>query len=131
MNQVPDIQITINFNNVTVSAELNDSAAARRIQAALPFSSRVNTWGNEIYFPIPVKAELEQEATDVVEVGDIAYWPPGHSLCLFFGPTPVSHDQEPRAASPVNKVGRISSDINILKDISDGARVEIKKPEIR
>jgi hypothetical protein len=120
------MQIAIKFGDLTVLAELNDSETARKIEAALPISSRVNTWGDEIYFPIPVKAGLEEGATADMEVGDIAYWPPGHAFCLFFGPTPASIDDKPRAASPVNKIGRILSDPGLLKKVPDGAKVEIR-----
>ncbi|AKX94376.1 cyclophilin-like fold protein [Neomoorella thermoacetica] len=122
------MRICITFNNnITVPAELNDSETARKIQDALPLAGRVNTWGHEIYFSIPVKAGLEKGATEVMEIGDIAYWPPGHALCLFFGPTPASVDDKPRAASPVNKIGRFEADSHILKQVPDGARVEIKE----
>ncbi|CEP66060.1 Cyclophilin-like domain [Moorella glycerini] len=120
------MQIAINFGELTVLAELNDSETASKVQAALPITSRVNTWGDEIYFPIPVKAGLEKGATEDMEIGDIAYWPPGHSFCLFFGPTPASIDDKPRAASPVNKIGRILSDPGLLKKVPDGAKVEIR-----
>ncbi|WP_258359219.1 cyclophilin-like fold protein [Moorella sulfitireducens] len=119
------MQIAINFGKLTVIAELNDSDTARKIQAALPITGRANTWGDEIYFSIPVKAGLEEGATADMEVGDIAYWPPGHAFCLFFGPTPASTGAKPRAASPVNKIGRILSDPGVLKKVPDGARVEI------
>lgn len=122
---VATMEIVIKFGDIAVTAELNDSETARKIQAALPITGRVNTWGDEIYFSIPVKAGLEKEATADMEVGDIAYWPPGHAFCLFFGPTPASTGPKPRAASPVNKVGRILSDPELLKKVPDGAKVEI------
>ncbi len=125
------IPITIDFGELTILAELNDSETARKVAAALPISSRVNTWGDEIYFPIPVKAGPEKDATEEMEVGDIAYWPPGHSFCLFFGPTPASVDDRPRAASPVNKIGRILSDPELLKKVPDGAKVEIRNAAAR
>ena len=93
--------ITISVNDVRIEAELGTSATAVKILEALPFESTVNTWGNEIYFTIPVAVQQEHDARAEVEIGELAYWPMGKAFCIFFGPTPVSRDDKPRAYSPV------------------------------
>ena len=122
-------RIRITAGKVSVEAELNDSDTANMIWDALPIEKRGSTWGNEIYFSIPVKAEEEAGASEVVEEGDIAYWPPGSAFCIFFGPTPASRGNEVRAASPVNVVGRILDDPAEFKKVRNGAKVIIEKAE--
>ncbi len=95
---------------------------AKAILNALPFESRVNRWGDEIYFTIPVDSKPENATTDV-DVGDVAYWPPGKALCIFFGPTPVSEGEKPKPASPVNVVGKVKGDATVLRAARDGAAV--------
>ena len=87
---------------------MNDSETASRILAELPIRSGFNTWGDEIYFQIPVTADPE-DPRETVESGDLAYWPPGKAFCIFYGPTPASEGDEIRPASPVNPVGRVHS----------------------
>lgn len=118
--------IRIKAGHVTVSAELNDSATATAIWEALPLRSRVNTWGDEIYFSIPVSVG-EEDPKEVVELGDVAYWPPGKAFCVFFGPTPASRGNEIRPASGVNVIGRVSGDPKVLKGVPSGATVEIER----
>jgi uncharacterized protein len=98
-------------------AILNESATAKAIKAVLPISARGNFWGDEIYFSIPVDAQPDNPQ-EVVDPGTLAYWSPGKALCIFWGPTPVSHDNECRPASPVNVVGKITSDLAPLRKIS-------------
>ena len=98
-------RITITAGSVSLPAELNDSPTARLIWDALPIEGRANRWGDEIYFEIPVKTGQEPDAREEVAVGELGYWPVGHAFCIFFGPTPVSTDERPRAYSPVNKWG--------------------------
>ena len=118
-------QIIIKAGPTTVRAELNDSPTAQAIVAALPLEARANRWGGEIYFTIDVEAELEEGAREVVEAGELAFWPPGRAFCIFFGSTPASSGPEIRAASPVNIVGRVTSDLATLWDVPDGARVSV------
>jgi len=92
---------------------------------ALPFESVARRWGDEVYFATPAEAS-EEEVSEVVEVGDVAYWPPGRALCLFFGPTPVSGPGEIRPASPVNVIGRIIVGLEILRSVRDGERVRVE-----
>jgi len=106
--------------------ELDDSDTSRLILSRLPFAVKINIWGEEIYTePIPVRAE-EENAKPVVELFDVAYWPPGQALCLFFGPTPISRD-EIRPYSPVNVIGKIKNpDKKILSKIRDGMKATVK-----
>jgi hypothetical protein len=99
----------VNFlvGDIEVRSEWFDSATSRKIREALPLEATGNYWGGEIYFEIPVVAEREGDARDVVAPGTVAYWPAGSCLCIFWGPTPASHDSECRAASDVNIVGRV------------------------
>ena len=120
-------RITINAGSVTVAAEMNDSATAETIWAALPITGRANTWGDEIYFEIPVEAEQAADARADVAVGELGYWPVGHAFCIFFGPTPVSSGDQPRAASPVNVVGQVLGDATVLRDVRAGAAVTLSK----
>ena len=118
-------RISITDGTTTVVAALNDSDTANSAWDALPFTGRVQTWGDEIYFPIPVSATLESDATDVVEPGTIAYWPPGSAMCLFWGPTPASRASECRAASPVNEIGSIEGDATALSQMAPGAELTV------
>ena len=116
--------ITIIAGAVEVSAELNDTNAAEAVWNALPFSASGNTWGDEIYFRIPVAAEPE-DLQEVVDFGDLAYWPPGSAFCIFFGPTPASRGNEIRPASAVAVIGRITGDPAQLRQVSAGTTVSV------
>jgi len=102
--------ITINAGEIEVEAELNDSETADRIYAALPLQGSANLWGDEIYFEIPLEIAAEADAREEMEAGELAYWPEGRAFCIFFGPTPVSTDDRPKAYSPVNVIGRVVGD---------------------
>jgi uncharacterized protein len=93
--------------DIEVRSEWNDSETSRRIREVLPLEAVGSYWGQELYFEVPVEAAQERDARDVVEPGTVAYWPAGRCLCIFWGPTPASHDNECRAASDVNVVGRV------------------------
>jgi hypothetical protein len=101
---------------------------AEAIWTALPIKGNANTWGDEVYFSIPVSLK-EEKARAEVEVGSIAYWPPGKALCIFFGATPVSQHGEPRAYSPVNVFAKITTDSTVFKKVHDGDQVTIEKVE--
>ena len=111
-----------------VDAELSDEnpRTAQAIYDALPIEGRANTWGDEIYFSIPVEVEAETPR-DVVELGELGYWPPGSAFCIFFGPTPASRGNEIRPASPVNVFGRVLGDPKIFKKVKSGETVRIEK----
>jgi hypothetical protein len=117
--------IVITAGEVRLQAELNDGATAAKIWEALPITAKANTWGEEIYFGIPVRVEEEADAKADVEVGTLAYWPPGHAFCIFFGPTPASSGEKPRAASPVNPIGRVLGDATALRQVQDGEKVRL------
>lgn len=125
----PDMseQIVISMGKVEIRAELDDSPTSRAIVDALPIQGQGNRWGGEVYFDIDVEAELEQGAREVLEAGELGYWPPGRAFCIFFGPTPASHGDEIRAASPVNVVGRLQGDLDGLWDVPDRAAVSIRR----
>ncbi|MDK2930685.1 MAG: uncharacterized protein PWR07_816 [Bacillota bacterium] len=117
-------RISITAGDVKVEAVLNDTPTADAIWAVLPITGRVNRWGDEIYFEIPVRLAGEN-AKDVVEAGDLGYWPPGRAFCIFFGPTPVSRGNEIRPASPVNVFGRVEGEAKVLRSVRDGAEVVV------
>jgi len=121
-------KITVKVENIRIDAELNDSETARKIWEELPIKSKVNTWGDEIYFPVPIKIGLEN-AKAVVSEGDLGYWPSGTAFCIFFGPTPMSRGEEIRPASPVNVFGRIIGDSKIFKKATSGANIIVEKAE--
>jgi hypothetical protein len=123
---MPERKVKITASGVSAIAKLKDTPTAEKIWAALPLKGSANTWGDEIYFSIPVKAVAEPEATDAVSLGDIAYWPPGSAFCLFFGLTPASSGGVIRAASPVNVFGAIEGDPQVFKKVRarDGVSVE-------
>jgi uncharacterized protein len=118
--------ILITAGQTTVRAELNDTATAQAVAAVLPIEATANRWGAEIYFSIDVQAPVEAGAREVVEAGELAYWPPGQAFCIFFGRTPASRGNEVRAASAVNIIGRVQDDLASLNDVPDGAAVVIE-----
>ena len=120
--------IRITAGSVAVEAGLNDSATARLVWEALPIEAKGETWGDEIYFGIPVKADLEQDAREVVQFGDLGYWPLGHAFCIFFGPTPSSRTpNEIRPYSPVNVVGKVVGDPTAFKKVRSGTKVRLER----
>ena len=119
--------IIISAGSVEVAASLNESPTGSAIWHALPIEESANTWGDEIFFDIPVEADIDESAREVVELGDIGYWPPGNALCLFFGPTPLSVSGEIRPASAVNVVGVIRDDPTVLKQVAPGELIIITR----
>jgi len=122
-------KIIISVEDLSVQAELNDTYTAEKIFKALTIEGTVNVWGDEIYFDIPLELDLENDARAEVEVGDLGYWPSGPAFCIFFGPTPVSRDEKPRAYSPVNIFGRIIGDSTLFKTVSNGSNIRVTTPE--
>lgn len=118
--------IRITAGTVSAQARLNESKTAGAIWDALPIEAKTQTWGDEIYFAIGVR-EAEDSARAVVELGDLGYWPPGQAFCIFFGPTPASHGDEIRPASPVNVVGQVVGDAQAFKRVRSGARVVLER----
>ena len=119
-------KIEIVTENVQIEAELNDSPTTKSIISELPIKALAQRWGGEIYFSIPITAELESDSREVLEEGELGYWPPGNAFCIFFGTTPASQEDEIRAASPVNIIGKLHGDWSGLWDVSDGAIVIIE-----
>ncbi len=119
-------RIKISTKQVTAIAELNDTLTARAIWDALPLEARANRWGDEIYFEIPVELEQEAGAREVVQVGDLGYWPPGKAFCIFFGRTPASQGTEIRAATAVNIIGRVEGDAALFKQVRSGAAIKLE-----
>jgi len=121
--------IEISSGEFTLQAELNESPTAYEIWNKLPLEGRANAWGDEIYFEVPVAMDQESDARAEVEVGELGYWPVGRAFCIFFGPTPVSTDERPRAYSPVNVIGRVQGDAKLFKLVRDGDLVRIDRLE--
>jgi len=122
-------EISIKAGAVQVKAQLNSTRTARSLLGILPIKATANTWGDEIYFDVPLNMEIES-GREVVDMGDVAYWPDGPSLCLFFGRTPASRGNEIRAASAVTVLGRIVGDPKILKWVKSGIEVTIEKASV-
>ena len=119
-------KIRITAGPVTVDAELNDTKTAQAIWDSLPIKAHGNRWGREIYFSISASGQAENARAEV-KVGDLAFWPPGNAFCIFWGPTPASHGSEPRAASPVTVVGRVTGDPTVFDKAPSGSEVVIEK----
>ena len=120
-------KILIETGNIEVRAELNNSTTAEKIWDLLPLEGEVNIWGDEVYFAIDTKIDLEQGAGAVVSIGDLAYWPPGKAFCIFFGVTPMSNSREIRAASAVNIFGKITDDPKVFRQMKPGVGIRVEK----
>ena len=119
------IQIIINEHEIT--ACLSDSATANAIHAALPFESKAQTWGDEVYFSTPVTNQiLEDDAKDVVELGELAFWVEGNCIAIGFGPTPISHGNEIRLAARTNIWAHTDYDLTMLKNVRSGDQIKVK-----
>lgn len=119
-------RIRITAGSVSAEADLGESKTAAAIWDALPLAAGAETWGDEIYFDIPVALPAESPM-EVVELGDLGYWPPGHAFCIFFGPTPSSRGEEIRPASPVNVFGRVIGDPTVFKKVRAGTQVRVER----
>ena len=122
--------ITIDTGSIQLEAELNDTPAADAVWNTVPYEARGSTWGDELYFRIPEQLELEQEnGQDVVEAGDLGYWPVGNAFCIFYGPTPASTDEKPRPASPVTVFGKVIGDAARLSEVKTGEIISVRRKE--
>ena len=120
-------KVKMTIGGVVLEAELLNTPTADAIYAAVPFESRANTWGEEVYFSTPVSMSEEPDARDVMEPGDLAYWPPGSAIAIGYGRTPVSHGNEIRLASPANVWGRALGDVKTLSAVNAGASIKVEK----
>ncbi len=121
-------RIEIAAGHVKAQAELNETETAQAVWNALPIEGMANTWGDEIYFSMPLVFQLEA-AQEVVQVGDLGYWPPGKAFCVFFGATPASKGDEIRPASAVTVFGRIVGDATVFKTVKDGTTMTVRRSE--
>jgi len=121
-------KILIKAGDVTATATLNETRTADAIWSALPIEARANTWGDEIYFSIPVRMGTER-GQETVELGDLGYWAPGTAFCIFFGPTPASRGSEIRPASEVTVFGKVEGDAKAFKRVPSGAKVILEREE--
>ena len=119
-------KIHIRARAIEAEAELNDTRTAQAIWEILPIEGRANLWGDEIYFSIPLSLELET-GQELVNIGELGYWPQGNAFCIFFGPTPVSQGDEIRPASPVTVFGKIHGDATIFKKVAAGMEITIRR----
>ncbi len=120
--------IRISAGEVSALADLNDTATAQAIWDALPIRAQASTWGDEVYFEIPVRMGTEKGQA-VVDMGDIGYWAPGRAFCIFFGLTPASRGEEIRPASPVTVVGRVRGDATVFRRVRDGAEIILERAD--
>jgi hypothetical protein len=120
-------RIRFDFATLTLEAELLDTPTSRAIAAALPISSSTLTWGEEVYFEVPVKVAVEKDARAVVTPGEIAYWPQGHCIALGYGRTPISQGSETRLASPCNIFARAIGDVKTLANVKAGTPVKVTR----
>lgn len=119
------MKILIEAGPVKAEAVLADTPTARAIYAALPCQAEVMTWGDEIYFEVPVHQGLDRTARDLVSSGDLGYWPTGQAFCIFFGPTPISGPGEIRPASAVNIIGRVLNTPSDFKKVKEGSPIRL------
>ena len=122
-------KIKISSGGVTAFATLHENATADAVWTALPIVAKGNRWGEEIYFEIPVHLSQAEDARDVLEAGELGYWPVGHAFCIFWGPTPASRSGEIRAYSPVNVFGQLEGEPRAFDGVPGGAEIEIEREE--
>ncbi len=123
------MEIRITAGDLTMTGELDETPTAREIAGALPITTPFNTWGEEIYFSVPVDSGLDHTAREVVEPGDLGYWPDGRAFCIFFGQTPMSSPGKIVPASAVNIIGRVHGDPELFKGVMDAAEITVAPAE--
>ncbi len=118
-------RIRFDFGELTLDAELLDTPTAKAIAAALPVASAALTWGEEVYFDVPVNVAREKDARAVIVPGEIAYWPQGPAIAIGFGRTPISQGDETRLASPCNVFAKALSSVKVLAKVKTGTKVAV------
>lgn len=120
------MKIKITVGELVMDAELNDTPCAKEIAKVLPLETGFNTWGDEIYFSIPVDAPLDESAQEIVQIGDLGFWPTGNAFCIFFGLTPMSEPGKIRPASAVNIIGKIIGDPRRFTEVMGERSVKLE-----
>jgi uncharacterized protein len=121
------MKIRITVGNLSMDAELNNTATAQKVADALPLRCDFDAWGDEFYFSIPVTSSLDDSARETVEIGDIGYWPTGKAFCIFFGPTPMSSGGKIMPASAVNVIGKVIGDATEFKKVMNEREISIER----
>jgi hypothetical protein len=116
-------KVRISAGKISAEAELNNTHTAMEIWQSLPVEGSVNTWGDEIYFEIPISTPLDDTARELVSIGDLGYWPPGKAFCIFFGQTPISKGKEIRPYSAVNVIGKVLDNPKMFKEVLPGTKI--------
>ena len=122
-------RIRFDFGSLTLDADLLDTPTAKAVAAALPFEAEAMTWGDEVYFDVPVRVAREPGARAVVTPGEVAYWPEGPAIALGYGRTPISRGDECRLASPCNIFGTVPGDVKALKTVRAGTKIKIVRAD--
>jgi uncharacterized protein len=120
-------RIRFDFGSLTLDAELLDTPTAKAIAAALPVSAAALTWGEEVYFDVPVDVPREKDSRAVIVPGEIAYWPQAPAIAIGFGRTPISQGNETRLASPCNVFAKALGNVKTLAKIRTGTQVKVSK----
>jgi hypothetical protein len=123
------MRVLFDFGALTLEVELFDTPTAAAIAAALPIDGVALTWGEEVYFEVPVRAAREKGARTVIQPGEIAYWPEGHAIAIGFGRTPISEAGETRLASPCNIWAKALGDVKTLAGVKEGAKVRVSSTD--
>jgi hypothetical protein len=121
------MRIRMDFGSLSLDVETLDTPTAKAIEHALPFTAEALTWGEEVYFEIPVKVAREKDAKAVVTPGEIAYWPDGNAIAIGFGRTPISKSNETRLASPCNIWAKALGDVKSLAKVKEGTKIKVSK----
>ena len=122
-------EVLIEMGDCVFQAEINNSPTAKIFLKRLPLEVTLSRWGEELYGDCGLEITQDDSAREVMEIGELAIWPPGNAFCIFFGPTPASTDKKPRAASPANPIGRIMNDTSKLKKLGPGTKAAVRKSE--